>query len=442
MSDSTFEALLTGQLRLYAEAGVRPIDRFAIAEGTIAAGRTRVRWGRSFVQSRRPLTLVLVGLLIVALAASGALVASRLLKPHGAYQGILAAVGPTYGELPWGFASAALPDGTVAILAEDGRTVMIWDPASGQTRASGTLAITRGRGGYLARPSMTTLEDGTILLTGDEQTDDPLTWERFDPSTGRSIATGLRDSTHSRFDASVVRLSAGAVLIVGGQAPSLGAFATGDVTANLWDPSTNELRPVESMETGRRRPSLTTLRDGHVLVVGGMAGAAIAEAGPASAELYDPTTEAFQRTGPAITGSDVSATLLADGRVIVLDATVYGGQADLTGALDTSTAIYDPTTGLFVQGPILPHAADLVRALSSGQVLVAGGWTYEARPESDRWAGLLDVATGVTTEIAAPDRIAFDILLLADGTPVLAGGVSPSELTVTPDEMTWGQVLR
>ncbi len=36
MSDSTFETLLTGQLREYAEAGVRPIDRYAIAEAIIS----------------------------------------------------------------------------------------------------------------------------------------------------------------------------------------------------------------------------------------------------------------------------------------------------------------------------------------------------------------------------------------------------------------------
>ena len=75
-------------------------------------------------------------------------------------------------------------------------------------------------------------------------------------------------------------------------------------------------------------------------------------------------------------------------------------------------------------------------------MLVAGGWTYEARLESGPWAGLLDLATGVTTEIPAPDRIAFDIDLLADGTPVLAGGISPLDLTVMPAGMTWAQVLR
>ncbi len=92
MSDTTFETLLTGQLRAYAEAGVRPIDRFAIAEGTIASGRARrigLRW--SVGRGRRPMVLVLVGLLILAFAASAALIGGGLrtgLTDTGSYEAI------------------------------------------------------------------------------------------------------------------------------------------------------------------------------------------------------------------------------------------------------------------------------------------------------------------------------------------------------------------
>ena len=49
MPDTNFEALLSRQLREYAEPGVRPIDRFAIAEETIAGGRksSAGRWASS-----------------------------------------------------------------------------------------------------------------------------------------------------------------------------------------------------------------------------------------------------------------------------------------------------------------------------------------------------------------------------------------------------------
>lgn len=85
MPDPTFESLLTGQLRAYAESGVRPIDRFAIAEETIAGGRTMPRWRRGWgvasMRGNRVLIPLLVGLLLAALAGGAFLVGSRLQAP-------------------------------------------------------------------------------------------------------------------------------------------------------------------------------------------------------------------------------------------------------------------------------------------------------------------------------------------------------------------------
>ncbi len=85
MPDLTFETLLSGQLREYAEAGVRPIDRFAIAEETIAGGRTMPRWRRAWglapMRGSRVLIPLLVGLLLVALVGGALLVGSRLVLP-------------------------------------------------------------------------------------------------------------------------------------------------------------------------------------------------------------------------------------------------------------------------------------------------------------------------------------------------------------------------
>ena len=41
MPDATFETRLASQLQAYAQGGVRPIDRYAVAEATIAAGTSR-----------------------------------------------------------------------------------------------------------------------------------------------------------------------------------------------------------------------------------------------------------------------------------------------------------------------------------------------------------------------------------------------------------------
>ena len=70
MPDTTFESILAGQLRTYAEGGVRPFDRRAIATDVIAAGRTSPR--RWSVGLRRgsmvPVLVALVGLALVAIA--------------------------------------------------------------------------------------------------------------------------------------------------------------------------------------------------------------------------------------------------------------------------------------------------------------------------------------------------------------------------------------
>jgi len=78
MTDQAFERILAGQLRQYAEAGVRPIDRYAIASATIASGRTTRRWRLSLPWGRAVLVPIIVGLLLLAIVASVLIVGSRL----------------------------------------------------------------------------------------------------------------------------------------------------------------------------------------------------------------------------------------------------------------------------------------------------------------------------------------------------------------------------
>lgn len=72
MTDPTFESLLSRQLRAYAETGVRPVDRYAIAEATIASGargglRRRLGDVRTGWRARPALAmLALLALLVIA----------------------------------------------------------------------------------------------------------------------------------------------------------------------------------------------------------------------------------------------------------------------------------------------------------------------------------------------------------------------------------------
>ena len=86
MTDGTFETILGGQLRAYAEAGVRPIDRYDIAEAAIATGRNV--FVRAF--GRRAAVLALAGLVLLALAGALVFIVGRQPAPTigGGYEAI------------------------------------------------------------------------------------------------------------------------------------------------------------------------------------------------------------------------------------------------------------------------------------------------------------------------------------------------------------------
>jgi N-acetylneuraminic acid mutarotase len=115
--------------------------------------------------------------------------------------------------------------------------------------------------------------------------------------------------------------------------------------------------------------SATLLADGKVLLTGGTAAPS---AQPC--ELYDPATNSWTVTGSLNFERSVhTATLLANGRVLVV-----GGVGSAQNFIQISSAeIYDPAAGTWsltasLPGPLSNHTATL---LKNGQVLVAGGDT-------------------------------------------------------------------
>lgn len=128
-------------------------------------------------------------------------------------------------------------------------------------------------------------------------------------------------------------------------------------------------RGWEVLEKGpvRVNHTATLLQSGEVLIAAGR--------GPkkhkrlATAVRFDPASERFQPTGPLKSAREHhTATRLRDGRVLVI------GGLDHPRTLDT-TELFDPTSGSWSPGPPLlaprfDHGAVL---LSSGEVLVVGG---------------------------------------------------------------------
>jgi hypothetical protein len=144
------------------------------------------------------------------------------------------------------------------------------------------------------------------------------------------------------------------------------------------------------------------LPDGRVLMAGGLiSGGGITK----GAELYDPTAGTW-RAAQNMSGPPETATLLSDGRVLV----VHGGHV--------SSELYDPRTGRWAttSGTANAIVASEATLLPDGRVLVLGG-VGDAVDTSE----LFDHADGTWTLTAPPPTGSGPATLLADGTVLVIG---------------------
>src|SRR5205823_4436917 len=123
----------------------------------------------------------------------------------------------------------------------------------------------------------------------------------------------------ARVGHSATRLNSGKVLITGGVNEN--AWLN---SALLYDPTTRTFTPTGNMISPRAGHTSTLLSDGTVLITGGEQGAGLPLL--RTAELYDPRTGRFTQITHLMTiaREKHTATLLADGRVLI----VGGEQAD------------------------------------------------------------------------------------------------------------------
>ncbi len=273
-----------------------------------------------------------------------------------------------------GFTATLLLDGRVLIAGGyDEKTnkivasALVYDPATGTFTPTGSLEL--GRTGHYA----VLLRDGRVLIAGgmvsNERLNGPVaSAELYDPRTGTFSATGSMAVT--RVGAAVALLPDGQVLFAGGTDSMgyTGTDHTGDLSsAELYDPTTGTFRPTGSMLQGSGQTA-TVLNDGRVLVLGEVRNLPIGTL-PVfrpSAELYDAKTGTFKMTGsyaaPIWVGwpSPLDTTVLRDGRVFFFSG--------------TTCQFYDPLTGTFAStGPTALRSAPAVALLQDGTVLIAGG---------------------------------------------------------------------
>ncbi len=170
----------------------------------------------------------------------------------------------------------------------------------------------------------------------------------------------------------------GNVMLAGGGTGNI-LGAKGLKTTEIYDLRTMTSGPGPDMLNPRALHTATVLKDGRVLIAGGVDAGSATSAGNSvnTCEIYDPATNTYTATGSmGVARAGHAATLLNDGRVLVV-----AGNKDLSDVIKAlngmlkTCEIYNPTTGTWsstssvaekVIGPSLT-------TLANGQVLVAGG---------------------------------------------------------------------
>jgi hypothetical protein len=161
------------------------------------------------------------------------------------------------------------------------------------------------------------------------------------------------------------------------------------------------------MIEGRQGHTATLLNDGRVLIVGGTCGPGDTWC-KYTAELFDPNTGSFSRTGQmAANRHNHAATLLPDGRVLVVGGTPAGNVPP--------PEIYDPETGMFTRVDLPPVEAPAI-LLNDGRVLLTGIQSLV----------LYEPLTGATSTVALPFDLRSNSALvklsrLANGDILFAG---------------------
>jgi hypothetical protein len=296
-----------------------------------------------------------------------------------------------------------------------------------------------------SRQTVTPLADGSVLLAGGFQSYPGIPSTVLDSIERRSdesdsIAyTGTM--TTSRFGATSSPLLDGRVLVAGGAQrgpvgyvgpvlPSdlvyLGDIGSPLATTEVYDPSTGAYSAFAPLVAPRFGHTATTLPDGRVLVVGG----AFPQGAP-GAELLDvakgTVTPVADPQAPNVASCfGHTATLLADGRVLVVGCT---GQNPAAGApewlFDPKTATWAPTSGGLAEART-QHVAVLLR---DGRVLVAGGAKNTEQPFVFAPVSTIEVFDPATSSFHTLSahlrrpRAGAAATLLADGSVLVAGGL-------------------
>lgn len=251
---------------------------------------------------------------------------------------------------------------------------------------------------------VTVLKDKRVLLMDYNRS----TGAIFNPETlTYTPVSGMNTKRLSSFTAT--NLSDGRVLIAGGRTSPYNSIPTN--SAEVFDPATGVYTLVGNLVSARLHHRAVLLKDGRVLISGGMDDAFVRLN---TAEIFDPVSNTFSLTGSmSAPRLEHSMTMLNDGRVLVTGGNDYINFCE----------IYDPASSSFLQIPGLkyPRSDHETILLPNGKVFISGG-LYGGRivmiseiydPVTNHFYG-----SGISGQL----RIYHTLTLLSDGRVLIAGG--------------------
>lgn len=334
--------------------------------------------------------------------------------------------------------------------AEATATAELYDPARRSWAQTGSM--TQPRIGHLA----TLLADGRVLVSGGCAalgcSSEPnvfapnapeLTAEIYDPRSGRWTPTGNMKFIHNHPTAALLpsgppRLcgpNCAKVLVVGtASAVVAGQPVPAPTDAELYDPASGLWSPTAPSEHIRDKPASVLLHTGNVLVTGAVSnssGAAV------PADLYNPATATWAPTGNAEPSPTLgeTATLLGDGRVLVVVGVQAASTAKRGEELYDPTALPDPTNPAVKGGAWTTIAAlsdqrfaSSPALLRDGTVLVVGGNPTPPLPTAElyttktaTWAWAATMAGGRGVDPFNCGCTTFTTTTLHDGSVLVVG---------------------
>lgn len=261
-------------------------------------------------------------------------------------------------------AAAGLPNGVLIAGGRNLRSALIFDPVSHTLRETRSMFVDRQE--FSAVP----LAGGRVLVFGGGGRERYLIAEIYHSTKGEFTRTG--DLIVRRFGCPGTLLKDGRVLLTGGTSSEPATYNKRLADAELFDPASGKFQRTGSLVRSRWGHTATLLEDGRVLIAGGINEE---EGLTASAEIYDPAKGTFRAISPMqFRRSSHAAVLLPDGRVLIAGG---ASRVRMRDDILSSTEIFDPKTETFapakpMASPRQDHTATL---LNDGRVLVVGGWT-------------------------------------------------------------------